>query len=148
MGWVSPTGFVDSGGQWTNEAKAYDGIAEIGNYAKHTPDTTGWTSFLELTHAALDCNKVRFWIQSNQQAAQQGIIDLDVYYNDDWHDIYSGDYAAQAWVEKNLDATYSVTALRVRFNPTVASITLPILGEAAFWEVPPAVGRSFGFIMG
>lgn len=75
MAWVSPTGFNDPENDWTSEERAYD--EDTTNYA--VGGTVGYpgvqdTEFLELTHAALDCNKVRFWWRFGTT------VDVDVYY--------------------------------------------------------------------
>ncbi|GAG42945.1 unnamed protein product, partial [marine sediment metagenome] len=58
MGWISPTGFVDPNNNWTDEPLAYD--EDTGTHALGPSIGVGaWTSFLELTHSAISCNKVR-----------------------------------------------------------------------------------------
>jgi|GEM_PF-3270897 len=55
--WVSPTGYNDPGGAWSNETLAYDG--NTGTAAQEG----GWCGqqWLELTHSALSCDKVRVY---------------------------------------------------------------------------------------
>lgn len=138
MGWISPTGFVDHD-SWDNEALAYDEDTET--FAYHPTNTDSWSSYLELTIAAMDCNKVRFFARYNATRTNQ--ISLDVYYDDDWHNIYTGAYANEEWVEKTIPAgTKSVTAAQVKFyNDYMFAYTTRLyefdFGEAAVtheWE--------------
>jgi len=57
-GWVSPTGFVD--GVWTDESLAYD--EDTGTYAYGAVPKGGWSGYIEFSIDAIDCNKVRAWV--------------------------------------------------------------------------------------
>ena len=85
MAWVSPTGFVDSG-TWTWEIRAYD--EDTDTYAYANNEKGAWTDYLELTHDALDCDKVQMWVY--RSFANVNAIEIDVYYSSDWHNIFSG----------------------------------------------------------
>lgn len=113
--WTSPTSYVDVGSEWSYEAEAYDDLITGGAYT--APGVSTWSDYLELPHAAIYCTKIRYmcpYWESGQQ------IDLDVYYNDSWNDIYIGAYPDDEWVEKDLPAApaggYSVTNVRVRLR--------------------------------
>ena len=41
MAWLSPTGFVDSGGTWASETLAYD--EDTGTYAYSDLGAVGWS---------------------------------------------------------------------------------------------------------
>jgi len=134
MGWVSPTGHVDPAAHWVDEYKAYD--EDTGTFAKCSSSHTDWGEFLEFTHAAINCNKLRYF--AAYISSQQDEIDLDVYYSGAWHDVYQGSLSESGshpyqWVEKSLGGTYSVTAARVRFHHPSAYLCL--LYEFDFWEV-------------
>jgi len=43
-----------------------------------------------------------------------GQIDVDVYYQDAWHDIYQGAFTSDEWVEKSLGGIYMVEMARIR----------------------------------
>jgi len=144
MGWISPTGA--SGAEWTDLPKTYDENTNTGaGYSYSATWTSNWTSFLELTHAALNCDKVQFH-------AYKGVyldkIDLDVFWAGGWHHIYEGTYST-AWIEKSLGGEYSVTKARIRIHRTNAGAGAQF-NEFDFWELPapPVVGRSYGFIIG
>lgn len=131
MGWISPTGFVDSGSVWTSEALAYD--ENTGTYAYATALKSGWTDYLELTHAALGCDKVQIWVSIN--LANINALEVDVYYSSAWHNIYSGAITVGQFVEYAIGSTESVTAMRIRFYSTKASTDGCMVHEADFNEV-------------
>jgi len=133
MGWVSPTGFVDGGGSWTSEILAYD--EDTGTYASETIPAVGWGNYLELTHAAIDCDKVQIWCSYQ---ANVDLMEVDVYYGGAWHNIYSGPATVGAYVEYPIGGTESVTAMRIRFSVTKKSRWVGV-HEADFWEVEGAV---------
>ena len=114
MAWVSPTGHVDPDNAWVNEAYAYDDDTSTPARRTNTPADT-YTEYLELTVAALDCDKVRFYYISTI-AGYDGTIDIDVYYSAGWHAVYTGVAADRTWVEKTLGGLYSVTKARIRIH--------------------------------
>ena len=107
--WISPTGFVDSGGTWINEANAYDTDTNTLSYCPVQRDS--WGDFLEVTHAGVYCDRVKYW--ANLSSGDTFLINLDVYYNGAWVDLYSGTLAALQWVEVELGGIYEVTSARV-----------------------------------
>ena len=114
--WQSPTGHNDPETQWTNPTNAYDndeGTSAVDNIA-----ATSWGDWLELTIAALNCNKVRFYATYSGLGIDE--IDLEVYYSGAWHGVYQGSYASNEWVEKALGGIYSVTQARVKFHNAAA----------------------------
>jgi len=131
MGWISPTDFVDSGSVWTNETLAYD--EDTGTYAYASALKGDWTNYLELTHTALDCDKIQIWVSI--LVVNINIIEVDVYYGSVWNNIYSGAITVGQFVEYAIGSTQSVTAVRVRFYSTKASTGGCRVHEADFWEV-------------
>jgi len=147
MGWVSPTGFVDEDTVWNNEGNAYDENTGTFTHQAMVPDSERWSSFIELTHAALDCDKVRFWCLYD--GTNRKNVDVDVYYGDTWVDVYEGVVASGEFVEKDvLAGEQSITALR--FRQTVgAGVGLNIiLYEADFWEEPVPTPVTDGDLIG
>lgn len=127
MAWVSPTGHNDPDSAWDNETNAYD--EDTGTAAKTNVDPQSWSSYLELTHVAIDCDKVRFDAYYSSGFINQ--ISLDVYYEGAWHNIYEGSFAYHTWVEKTIPAgTKSVTAARAKFYNTYTLGVRP----ASFYE--------------
>ena len=123
--WVSPTGFNDPEGAWTDEANAYD--ENTGTFTYTYTATESWSSYLWLTINAISCSKVRFWALVSEGYIET--ISLDVFYSSGWHTIYEGNYANQEWVEKEIGSTQQVTAMRVKFyNSSTA-------GNAVLYEV-------------
>ncbi len=110
--YTSPTGHNDYG-EWFDETKSYDD--DDATYAYCHITGVGWSGFLELTINALSCNKVRW--KALYAADTIDMIDLDVYYDGSWHDVYEGSYSIwTVWNEKSLGGIYSVTKAKVRFH--------------------------------
>ena len=112
MSWVNPTGFVDGGGSWNTEPLAYD--ENTATYAYEDIPAVGWGNYLELTRAAVLCDKVQIW--SSRSAANVDTIAVDVYYGAAWHNIYSGALIIGAYQEYAIDSTQTVTAMRIRYS--------------------------------
>jgi len=112
MSWVSPTGYNDPGSNWQGETNAYD--ENTSTYAEATCDPESSTGYLELTHPAINCDKIRFWV--NTIDASEG-VSVQVYYEGGWHDV-AYNYAAGQWVEAIIipPATKSVTKMRFSFS--------------------------------
>uniref|UniRef100_A0A6M3J7H7 Uncharacterized protein n=1 Tax=viral metagenome TaxID=1070528 RepID=A0A6M3J7H7_9ZZZZ len=107
--WVTPTGTVDPDTAWTNPSYANDD-----NTATYANAATANGHYLELTHAALWCDRVRFWVLLEGAGSS---IDVDLYYESAWHNIHSGNVTEGAWVtKKNSAGLKSVTAMRIRTN--------------------------------
>lgn len=114
MTWVSPTGHVDGAGTWNNEANAYDGNTGTG-----ASGTLG-TSYLELTIAAIQCDKVRLY---HQRSSPSTNVVMEVYYSAAWHDISvssfpDGDPQQNEWFEYEIGSVQSVTAARLKLSTT------------------------------
>lgn len=136
MAWVSPTGHNDPGSTWVNETQAYN--EDTGDYSYQSISPSSWGTFLELTRAALNCNKVRYHIPLNHSDITE--IDVDVYYEGAWHDVYQGSYTVNEWIEKDIPAgTKSVTAARISsYNSNGSSTRYAGINELDFWEVEVA----------
>lgn len=135
MGWVSPTGFNDPDTKWGSEADAYNGNTADGADPYSVPPTS-WSSFIEFTHAALNCNKIRFY--ADYDANYYNSMNVEVYYDGAWHDIFEGAYADKDWEEVSIPAgTKSVTAVKFSFyNPSGSTVNPPdMIMEVEFWEV-------------
>lgn len=109
--WVSPTGHNDPSNSWSYESYAYDDNTD----SKATAHVTG--DYLELTHSAIYCDKVRIYATSlSKGKLYDPTIDIDVYYSGAWHNIWSGYITKKTWVEKDIGSPQSVTAARVKCN--------------------------------
>ena len=133
MAWLLPTGNVDSQSKWTNETSAYDG--NTGTYASSaTVYPLTWSSFIEFTHAAMSCSKVRF--NGFYCSGSITVIDVDVYYGGAWHDVYEGSFPYKEWLEKSLSSIQTITAFRFRFyNSHAVNEDYESLYEVNFYEL-------------
>jgi len=132
-GWLSPTGHVDPDSAWTDEVNAYD--ENTATFAL----TASETAYLELTHTAINCNKIQIWLGDEGLISPN--VDIDVYYSSAWHNIHSGVLVDDEWVEKEIGSTQLVTSARVKFN---AAKDAHYLHEFDFYEIlsAPAVTTS------
>jgi len=106
VGWVSPTGHEDPWEDWSNDTNAYDD--DTGSYATNS---TPATHELILTHAALDCDKVRLWAMT--APADPGIT-VRVYYTGAWHSIHDGAFTESEYCEFAIGSTESVTKVEFK----------------------------------
>ena len=113
MGWITPTGHNDPSSTWSSETYAYDD--DTGTHAEETISSSGWGNYLELTHAAMNCDKVQVY---HSYQASIDIVEIDVYYSSAWHNIYSSSCTTGSFVEYAIGSTQSVTAMRIRYHTT------------------------------
>jgi len=113
--WVSPDDYNDPSSKWKYETKAYDNDESTRAESNKLGPLQGWqwSGYLELTGPTINCDKIRFYAFYHVDYCNK--IDVDVYYNGAWHNVYEGAFADNDWVEKNLGGTYSVEKARVRF---------------------------------
>ena len=145
--WVSPTGFVDPDTAWTNEANAYD--------EDTATKATGTGSDLELSHAELNCDKVRVWasfFRDNIPQEEDYTITLDVYYSSDWHNIVTNEeHTKGQWEEISLGSTVAITAARLSMWSAIGGFESDrvYLYEFDFHETaaPTGFAHSFGVII-
>ena len=135
MSWISPTGHVASA--WNNEERAYDDdtltLADIQIPFFVTCD------YLQLTHAVLDSDKLRIWVDCSSWASVNP-IELDVHRNGAWEVLFND--TGNNWPTKNNWHTFNyvaegnVDALRLR-GTGMNFMAHPWLRciEADFWEL-------------
>lgn len=145
MAWTSPTGHTETG-DWNNEGNVYD--EDTGTFATCPMTTDGerWSPYIELTHAALDCDRFRFWCLWDGMNRKD--VNVDLYYDGDWQVLYDGACASGEFVEViNPAGTKSVTA--ARFRQTVgASVGLNIMFYEFDFGLPTAYTESASVIIG
>lgn len=137
-GWVTPTGVNDPDTAWLHEDRLLDGNTNLAAGGAVTENE--WIGFIEVSHAALSCDKVRYWPRNATGKLDK--IDIDVYYDSDWHDVYEGVYTKLEWNEKDIPAgTKSVTKIRANFYANTTSAYESLLCALDFNEVssPPTV---------
>ena len=111
--WVTPDSHSDPSSDWDNETNAYDD--DTATFAQETPSGINtWGVYLELLFdEAIYCDGVRFDAYYTKSTVNQ--IDIDLYYNSAWNDLYQGAYTNHTWVEKSIGSTEKVEKARVRF---------------------------------
>lgn len=112
--WISPTGSNDPY-QWTSEYKAFDDdLSKYAYWSCSGSYPTYWGSYLELTHSAIQCDKIRYYI-SYVSSSYINRIDVDVYKDGTWVDVYAGAFTTGSWIEHSFTEG-SVTKARIRFG--------------------------------
>lgn len=130
--WITPTGHDDPDSAWSDEAKVYD--ENTGTCATTQVPAVSWSSFLELTIHDIVCSAVRFY--ATHILGKIDLIDLDVYRDGAWVDVYDGAYADQTWVEKTFTEG-TVTKARARFRNSWGYETGVQFFEFDFWGTDP-----------
>lgn len=117
-GWTSPTG--GSGTNWTYPERAYDDQVGSGSstaaYRLSIPAQT-WSEYLELTHAGVSGIQLRYHVNADTDSDITK-IDIDIYHDSAWHDVYEGSFTENEWITKALpDASVlkTITKVRIRF---------------------------------
>jgi len=122
MGWVRATSTNDPDEAWGNDAKAIDG--DTGTQAYISAGGAG--KFLELIlTASISCDKIRLYTGSTLAT-----MDVDLYYDEDWHHLYLDTPTPNQWVEVAIGATETVEKARVTWSADYKAIS-----ELEFWEV-------------
>lgn len=123
--WVSPASHIDPDDKWLLEERAYDNnIVTSAVIFPVVPES--WSSYLILLLNEERINRVKFYAW--YEAVATDVIDIDVYYEGDWHDVYEGVYANREWVEKSILPSKLISKARIRFynknlfDPMVASL--------------------------
>jgi hypothetical protein len=132
-GWVSPTAsFTDpspplpNSGGWSNQTAAYDDEGLTGSILTHTINDASPGSYLYLTSAALQADKIRFQAKKTPEITS---IDIWLLLNGVWTNVYPSATFNDAaggtvWNEVSF-AAGSVTQARVRFSvPANYGLTL------------------------
>lgn len=128
MAWVSPTGFIDPSNAWSWETWAYDNDLET------AAETQSETAYLELTlGSAISCDKVRIYAADLNGGLNDPELDIDVFYDGAYHNIFSGVITKEVWVEKSIGSTETVSKARVRMTDAAQAWHFVI--EFDFWEV-------------
>jgi len=139
--WTSPTGHSDPDSGWSNEENAYD-ESTVSHAATSYIAPETWTKCLWLTHAALDCDKVRFYLETDSEYID--VIYVEVYYEGGWHDVYQGEFEEREWIEKSIPAGQkSVTAMRISFyNSDTEEEDIAFIIEADFGLTIPGITKA------
>jgi hypothetical protein len=142
MSWKSPTGYYDESNVWNNEPYAYDG--NVSTYANSTVLAHSWSGFLDLLiDPPILCDKVQLY--ASQFHANIDQVQIDVYYNSDWHTIFNGSFSLNVWQTYTIpDGPQVVSKARVRFYEDSTASGSAYLCEFNFNQsaVRPLVGGS------
>jgi len=125
--WITPTGNDEV---WNYPELARDDSIET--WAWEGTGKQSWTAFITLSHAALLCSKIRF--MPKDTAWKFTLVDVDVYYDGGWHNVYQGGFSRDVWNEKDLGGCYQVTEMRLRFYNDGNAIYNMLLIEVDFWQ--------------
>lgn len=140
--WVSPTSHIDADNAWSNEENAYDGSIVTAAVTPIAADS--WGSYLTLSVNEVNIDKVKFYAFYTFWSITK--IDIDVYYDSDWHDVYEGAFTHLTWVEKDILAGASlISKARIRFYNDYSRLSDAFLYEFMFntAEVTPQEGIYF-----
>jgi PKD repeat protein len=114
-GCVSPTDFRDPSNDWENPEYAFDdNLYTLASCTKKGFWGWRWTGYLELIPPiSLECNKIRFKAWYDSRWCNE--IDIDLFFNNKWNDIYQGKYKNKEWEAKEFTIN-AVSKARVRFH--------------------------------
>jgi len=129
-GWVSPVSHDDPADNWDLEERAYDNEPSK-TYARYSTPPGEWTSFLYLNapDGGLSCDRIRFIMSDSNPAYTLFDLDVDVYRDGEWIDVFNGKAEERKWTEIVFDEGL-VPRIRIRGKNTAG-------GQWAFylWEV-------------
>lgn len=130
MAWITPTGEVLNG--WSGHGLAWDD--DTGTSSSYDAAPATWTPYLELTHAALNCDKIQIWINTEKDSMTS--VEVDVFYSGSYHNIYRGAPTLGSFAEYTIGSTESVTAIRIKcLNSHAVQARFQYVHEADFNEV-------------
>jgi len=130
--WISPTGYEDPQGAWQYETNSYDD--NTNTYASIAVPANSWSGYIELTHSAINCDNIRYWVY--RQDYYVDMLEVDIY-DGAWVNVYSGSGTWQQWANVSFSET-SVTGMRFRFHNNHSWQSRSVrLYEADFLQVPP-----------
>ncbi|MHC4800297.1 MAG: hypothetical protein ACYTF1_26955, partial [Planctomycetota bacterium] len=111
--WTSPDSHNDPDSEWSNEANAYDG--DTGTKSQNVVSPETWSGYLELLLTTpMVVDKIRHY--SDYSAGGVNSIDIDVYYEGAWQNLYQGTFADQEWESRDMpDGAKTVSKARVRY---------------------------------
>ncbi len=99
---------------WVNVSMVYD--ENTGTSAYRSILKQSWSSFIELVVLpATLCNKIRFYIDT-YTSSYITLVDVDVYYEGGWHNVYNGAFTKGEWNEQSIpDGSFVVSRVRLSF---------------------------------
>ena len=111
--WLFPGGYLDPENAWDGEILAYDDNTFTKATCRITAPYWVWTPWVEFTRGSFLCTYIGFYAWYDSEHCDE--IDIDVYYNGDWHYVYRGSFADRQWVLQPVDY-HVISRARVRFH--------------------------------
>jgi len=126
--WKLPDNHYDEHDSWDNEALAYDGNittrsqTEANDYLELIPDTL------------ITCEKLRFMVRYVLADLNLDVpdIDIDVYSEEEWHNVFSGITDNDVWVE--VDVLSDIENVRIKFNNSFSSGDIGYVSEVQLFD--------------
>ena len=111
--WVSPTGYEDPDDVWLTQTFAYDKDSK--SHAEVWLDANTWSSYLLLSVEPQEFSSLRVLATTyNETSGKVDQIDIDIYYDNYWHDLHRGPFKPGEWLEQSFTPA-TVSKVRVRF---------------------------------
>jgi len=135
--WYTPDIHYDPDNTWEDETLIYDGLDNTAG-SSVVSDAKTWSSFILLdVYIELHCEKVKFLAKYTGPTGVES-IDIDLYYNSQWNDLYEGVFDNEVWTEIELPSPQFLYSARVRFYAKKADTAL--LYGFEFWNPAITVG--------
>lgn len=136
MAWISPTGSDD--GDWGDRDHTYDD--NEATYALYTENTPDWSPILVLTHAAINCDRVRIYSYQryndgewHDETEEYRDFSIRVYRNGEWVEVFVGALDQNEWTEKSFTGG-SVTKIELKGRSTRTDVVAQTqIKEVDFW---------------
>jgi len=130
--WYIPQIHYDPDNAWEDEGKIYDGLDNTAGSAIIS-DAKTWSSFILLdVYSEIYCEIIKF-LAYYKGATGIEQIDIDLYYDSAWHDLYEGTFDNQVWTEIKVTPWQYLYSVRVRFYAKKADTAL--LYGIEFWNL-------------
>jgi len=113
--WITPFEH-NNPSKWHDEDDAHDDKLNTAAYTDiYWGSTWHWTEYLELELSSpLNCDRVRVYAKYIENRCNR--IKIDIYYNNDWHEIYKGSFEDKNWDIIEFDNEHTISKVRVSFR--------------------------------
>lgn len=116
-GWVSPSGFDDPDNVWEDELLATDRNLTTYTRSYHNINDPIWSKFVYYNYNGTIANKIRFYAREGSEVDN---LDIDVYKDGEWEDVYEGGFIDRNWIEKDFNEG-NISQVRIRFRARYAN---------------------------
>jgi hypothetical protein len=113
--WITPTGH-NNPADWYDEEDAHDDKLNTAAFTKiFFNPFWQWTEPLELElPSSLTCDRIRFYAKQIPNRIDR--VKIEIYYENSWQDIYTGEYPDKEWVIKDFDTELDISKARISFR--------------------------------